>query len=134
MRPARTVADAADAFLARSTATTTRRSYGQTISTLTKTYGDHPLEVLDGPAVAKLAADNWGTLAPATWNRHVATLASFTAFCRRTGWLQVDLCAGLERRPDRNRPHQGRRRHLAGAPVPPQGRPRPGEVSVAAAV
>jgi integrase len=41
------------------------------------------------------------TLAPATWNRHVATLRSFTVFCRRQGWLQVDLCAGLERRPEK---------------------------------
>jgi len=47
--PARTVADAADAFLARATATTTRRSYGQTMSALTAAYGDRPLEALDGP-------------------------------------------------------------------------------------
>ncbi len=99
--PARTVADAADAFLARATATTTRRSYGQTMSALTAAYGDRPLEALDGPAVVELAADSWGTLAPATWNRHVATLRSFTVFCRRTAWLQVDLCAGLERRPEK---------------------------------
>jgi len=99
--PTRTVTDAADAFLARATAPTTRRSYGQTMSALTAAYGDRPLDALDGAAVAELAAHSWGTLAPATWNRHVATLASFTAFCRRTGWLQVDLCAGLERRPDR---------------------------------
>jgi len=49
MPPARTVADAADAFLARATATTTRRSYGQTMNALTKTYDDRPLEALDGP-------------------------------------------------------------------------------------
>jgi len=58
--PTDTVANAADAFLACATATTTRRSYGQTMSALTKTYGDRPLEALDGPAVAELAADNWG--------------------------------------------------------------------------
>jgi len=98
---ARTVTDAADAFLARATAPTTRRSYGQTMNALTAAYGDRPLDALDGPAVAELAADSWGTLAPATWNRHVATLRSFTAFCRRTGRLQVDLCAGLERRPEK---------------------------------
>ncbi len=40
-------------------------------------------------------------MAPATWNRHVATLRSFTVFCRRQSWLQVDLCAGLERRPEK---------------------------------
>ena len=37
-----------------------------------------------------------GYLEPA--RRHAG---SFTVFCRRTGWLQVDLCAGLERRPER---------------------------------
>jgi len=104
------------------------------MSALTKTYGDHPLAALDGPAVAELAADSWGALAPATWNRHVATLRSFTVFCRRQGWLQVNPCAGLELRLEKNRPHQGRRRHLAGAVVPPRGRTRPGEVPVAAAV
>ncbi len=101
MPPARTVADAADAFLARATAPTTRRSYAQTMRALTPAYGDRLLDALDGPAVAALAAHSWGALAPATWNRHVATLRSFTVFCRRTGWLQVDLCAGLERRPER---------------------------------
>ncbi len=101
MPPARTVADAADVFLTRATAVTTRRSYGQTMKVLTAAYGDHPIDGLDGPAIAELTADSWGTLAPATWNRHVATLRSFTAFCRRTGWLQVDLCAGLERRPEK---------------------------------
>jgi len=99
--PSRTVADAADTFLARATAITTRRSYGQTMSALTAVYGDRPLEVLDGPAVVEFAADSSGALAPATWNRHVATLRSFTAFCRRQGWLQVDPCAGLERRPEK---------------------------------
>ena len=52
MPPARTVADAADAFLARATATTTRRSYGQTMNALTKTYDDRTLEALDGPGGA----------------------------------------------------------------------------------
>ncbi len=61
MPPTRTVADAADAFLARSTATTTRRSYGQTMSTLTKTHGDRPLDTLEGPAVARADTPDRGT-------------------------------------------------------------------------
>jgi len=75
--PARTVADAADAFLARATATTTRRSYGQTMSALTAAYGDRPLEALDGPAVVELAADSWGALAPATWGEPARRHAAF---------------------------------------------------------
>ena len=105
--PARTVTDAADAFLARSTATTTRRSYGQTMSALTTTYGGHALEVLDGPTVARLAADRWGAFAPATWNRHVATLRSFAAFCHRRGWFERDpvlAWSGARRKPTGPRP------------------------------
>jgi len=58
--PARTVADAAEAFLARATAPTTRRSYAQTMRALTPAYGDRLLDALDGPAVAALAAHSWG--------------------------------------------------------------------------
>jgi len=50
-------------------------SYAQTMSALAAAYGDRLLDALDGPAVAALAAHSWGALAPATWNRHVATLA-----------------------------------------------------------
>ncbi len=101
MPPARTVADAADAFLARATATSTRRSYGQTMSALTTAHGARPLEALDGPAVVALAADNWGNagaghLEPT--RRHAALVHRVGS---RQGWLQVDLCAGLERRPEK---------------------------------
>ncbi len=56
MPPARTVADAADAFLARATATTTRRSYGQTMSALTAAYGDRQGHRRLGPVTAFLPA------------------------------------------------------------------------------
>ena len=39
-----------------------------------------------------------GERGPARWNRHVATLRSFTAFARRHGWLPGDPSAVLERR------------------------------------
>jgi len=39
-----------------------------------------------------------GACGPATWNRHVATLRSFTAFARRHAWLAGDPAAVLERR------------------------------------
>jgi site-specific recombinase XerD len=38
--------------------------------------------------------------APATWNRHVATVRSFLGFCQRRHWLVDDLTADLERRPE----------------------------------
>jgi integrase len=40
----------------------------------------------------------WDRCAPATWNRHVATIRSFTGYCRRRRWLTDDLAAGLDRR------------------------------------
>jgi integrase len=42
----------------------------------------------------------WGARAPATWNRHVATVRSFFGFCRRRHWLGEELAADLERRPE----------------------------------
>ena len=36
----------------------------------------------------------WGGRAPATWNRQVATVRSFLAFCQRRRWLAEDLTVG----------------------------------------
>jgi integrase len=93
-----TVADAAEAFLARDMPATTRCSYGQTMSRLVAAHGGLDMSALDGPALDSLTARSWGDCAPATWNRHVATLRSFTAFGRRKGWLAEDPAAVLERR------------------------------------
>ena len=46
----------------------------------------------------RAAQEAWGALAPATWNRHVATLRSFSAFSRRRGWLDDPVADGLARR------------------------------------
>ena len=64
---------------------------------LVAAHGDLPLSALDGPAVDSVTV-TWSGCAPATWNRHVATLRSFTAFARRKGWLAEDPATGLERR------------------------------------
>ena len=93
-----TVAEAAEAFLARTMPGTTRRSYAQTMSRLVAAHGGLPLAALDGPALDSLTTGVWGGCAPATWNRHVATLRSFTTFARRKGWLASDPAAVLERR------------------------------------
>jgi integrase len=59
---------------------------------------DRPLERLSGWELERAAREAWGTLAPATWNRHVATLRSFSSFCCRRGWLDEAVADGLERR------------------------------------
>ena len=40
-----------------------------------------------------------GRLAPRTWNRHVATVRSFTSWCRGHGWPARDLHLSADRRP-----------------------------------
>lgn len=98
LRPVPTVAEAAEAFLARAMPPTTRRSYGQTMARLVAAHGDLPLDALDSGALERLTEAQWGQRAPATWNRHVATLRSFASFARRRGWLIEDPAAVLERR------------------------------------
>ncbi len=98
LRQVWTVADAAEAFLARSMPATTRRSYGQTMRRLTRVHGDLPLPAIDGAILEAFVSQAWDSCAPATWNRHVATLRSFTAYARRRGWIVGDPAVALERR------------------------------------
>jgi integrase len=97
-----TLAAAAAAFLAQpSLARSTRRSYDQTLTRLVhKLGGDRPLSALTVEAVRLAVTTAWGARAPATWNRHVATVRSFLGFCRRRRWLREDLAGDLERRPE----------------------------------
>ncbi len=92
------VAEAADAFLARSMPATTRRSYAQTLNRLALTHGELSLSALDSATLDSFVSAAWTTCAAATWNRHVATLRSFTAHARRRGWTAEDPAAALERR------------------------------------
>src|SRR4029453_10684224 len=96
------LAAAAAAFLAQpSLARSTRRSYDQTLTRLVHELGgDRPLSALTVEAVTLAVTAAWGGRAPATWNRHVATVRSFLGFCRRRRWLGEDLAVDLERRPE----------------------------------
>lgn len=96
----RTVGAAVDAFLARGDlAASSRRSYAQTLNRLAADIGaDIALAMLDPDALGCAMHCVWGACAPATWNRHVATVRSFVAFCRRRGWLAADVAAGVDRR------------------------------------
>ena len=96
----RTVGAGVDAFLARGDlAASSRRSYAQTLNRLAADIGaGRALAMLDADAVHGAMQGAWGACAPATWNRHVATMRSFVAFCRRRGWLAVDVAVGVDRR------------------------------------
>jgi integrase/recombinase XerC/integrase/recombinase XerD len=98
LNDAKTIAYTADAFLSRDIAMTTRRSYAQTMNRIMAAHGELPVGALDGAILDAFTAGTWGECGPATWNRHVATLRSFTAFARRHGWLAGDPAAVLERR------------------------------------
>ncbi len=91
---------AAAAFLAQpDLAASTRRSYQQTLGRLERELGaDRPLAALKVDQVTAAVAAAWGGRAPATWNRHVATVRSFLGFCRRRRWLIDDLTVELQRR------------------------------------
>jgi len=97
--PDHTLQTAAAVFLDRpDLSPASRRSYAQTLQRLARTIGDHPLATLDTAAAESTVQLAWGRCAQATWNRHVATVRSFAAFCRRHGWLAEDVASGLDRR------------------------------------
>ena len=99
-RADQTFAGAAAAFLGQpDLAASTRRSYQQTLHQLERALGsDQPLATRTIDQVTAAVTAAWGGCAPATWNRHVATVRSFTGFCRRRRWLTADLAADLDRR------------------------------------
>jgi len=62
-----TIAEAADVFLGRDMAATTRRSYARTITRLTAEQGALPVGTLDGATLDAFSAAAWGQCGPATW-------------------------------------------------------------------
>lgn len=94
-----TWAQAADVFLGRNLAAGSRRVYRLTLDRLGSVLGTGtPLVEITGHQLAEALQAAYPTAAPASWNRHVATVRSFTAFARRQGWLDTDLTATVERR------------------------------------
>ena len=104
LRPARDpiprLADAIDEFLAQpDLANSSRRSYSQTLGRLQQALGvERPVDRLGARELERAAQKAWGQTAPATWNRHVATLRSFSGFCIRRDWIDAPIADGLERR------------------------------------
>jgi integrase len=65
---------------------------------LCRVHGDLPLAALDGVTLETFASAAWNGCAPATWNRHVATMRSFTAHAGRRGWITDNPATALDRR------------------------------------
>jgi site-specific recombinase XerD len=95
-----TLAEAIDAFLAQpDLALSSRRSYTQTLGRLRRELGsERPLQWVSGRELERAVVGAWGGCAPATWNRHVATMRSFSACCARQGWVAEPFADVLARR------------------------------------
>jgi integrase len=99
----RTLGAAVDAFLARPRPVTTARTYTRTLERLAGELGrDRPLAGITSEDLDGAASPLWGSLAPRTWNRHLATVGSFLAWCRRHGWPagNLQLRAGRRAAPE----------------------------------
>jgi integrase len=87
---------ATEAFLRRDLSPGSRRVYRLTLDQVSSRLHDTALSDLTAPQMAQALNAAYPDAAPATWNRHVATLRSFTAFAQRQGWLDHDLTTALE--------------------------------------
>lgn len=88
----RSLGDAVDAFLSVGRPDTTARTYAGTLERLADRLGRERLLAAVPDDELYSAVDGlWGHLAPRTWNRHVATVRSFLAWCRDHGWPVGDL-------------------------------------------
>ena len=78
---------------------TTAHTYTRTLERLAGELGrDRPLADVTDEDLDGAAARLWGGLAPRTWNRHLATVGSFLAWCRRHGWPAGRLQLRADRR------------------------------------
>jgi integrase len=90
-------AQAVDAFLSqRDLLPSTARSYRQTLAAIIDVITDDAPPAAE--AIERAVVARWDACAPATWNRHVATVGSFLHYAERHG-----LLPHLEPRLDRRR-------------------------------
>lgn len=96
---------ALEAFLAaREMATTTRRSYRLTLETIGRQLGeDPPIGDLSAHELRDALAGAFPAVAPATWNRALATLGSFAHWSADQGWLDDVVELQLRRLVERRR-------------------------------
>jgi integrase len=92
---------AGEAFLRRDLAPGSRRIYGLTLAAVANHLpAGGSLADLSTRQVAEALHLAYPAASPNSWNRHVATLRSFAAFCERHGWVsdRDGLTRALERR------------------------------------
>jgi integrase len=95
----RTLQQAIDAFLTVRRAATTTRTYTGTLERLAGQLGPgRPLAAISSDELDAAVTALWGSRAPRTWNRHLATVRSWLAWCRRSGWPVAELALRVDRR------------------------------------
>jgi integrase len=83
----------------RDLAPSSRRVYALALGRLGEQLAPNtPLSEVTPRTLAAFMAASYPHLAPASWNRVVATLGSFFAYTTRQGWTTTSPAAGLERR------------------------------------
>src|SRR6266852_2080504 len=62
--------------------------YALTLARLEKAVGSSfPVAEVEADAAKEFLRTTYPKASPATWNRNLATLKSFCAYCRRQGWM-----------------------------------------------
>jgi site-specific recombinase XerD len=83
-------------------AATTRHVYRASLAALVDGLDSSlAMAELTGELVDDWFRARYSTMAPATWNRELATLRAAVGWWRRCGWLALDPTDGLERRRER---------------------------------
>ncbi len=98
--PSLTLAQAFGQFLETSLfARRTRESYAEDLASLLAECGQMPITALTAEVVQAFLVRQ-ESLAPATYNRRLAALRSFTGWLREQGWETSALLDGIERKPE----------------------------------
>jgi site-specific recombinase XerD len=98
-----TLAHAFEQFLEVSSfAQRTHESYAQDLAPLLAEAGQQPVTTLTTDVLQAFLARQ-EPLAPATYNRRLAALRSFTRWLREQGWIAEALLDGMERKPEGKR-------------------------------
>jgi site-specific recombinase XerD len=95
--PEVSVAAAVERFLASLRTATTRHTYAKTLTRLAALLGDRPVAALTCEDYATVM-DRWTEVAPATWNRHLSALVSFTTWAQRQDLLETSPARRLTQR------------------------------------
>lgn len=77
----------------------TRESYAEDLKPLLSQVGQAPITALTNDVARSFLATQ-EALAPATYNRRLAALRSFSGFLSDQGWLTETLLEGVERKPE----------------------------------